>query len=165
MVGYTDPPTAVNVPDWEEDKNSPHKVSGSSSYTVSISGSKDAFLIFVSDLDTTSSSGEDVRLQVNGDTGTNYKSITADGNSTTSSSYVVMGRVENASRDIFGTAIMSGRWVESWTLDGSPGSFSANMAQGARNNNVSSPLTQFTLFSASGSSFSATIEVWGRDTG
>lgn len=154
-------PAPSNLPAWEEDGNSPYTETAVSSITYTMAAAYDRVMVTISVTNTS----EDISLdlQVNGDIGTNYDYIKIDGTTVSGTDAV---RVMNThSGDASTTFEMAGRWSTFWGVGGGTPRqvLTINVAEGGENQNVTSPLSQFTLSEIHGGTADITIEVYGRD--
>lgn len=70
-------------PNWIEDGSSPLNDSGSSSYTITLASSYDLIKVLVQELNVVGSTNPDPALRINGDDGSNYDYVDANGTETT----------------------------------------------------------------------------------
>lgn len=148
MSNWNVPP--ANHPDWEPVKGEPIDVSATSSTTFSVSQDYD-YIKIVSDK---SNTGFD-SLQVNGDTAGNYDYIEEDGTTTGGASYFPIGRAHR--RD---EVVISADASSIHAHAERPNGFAARFVGGS-NANVSSPISQFTLFDNSGNNRTCYARVYG----
>jgi hypothetical protein len=166
-VTYPDGTTVTTSPGggiWTEDGNSPSSLSGSSSYTFTLADTFDVVLISIMDFDFSGDPGEQLSMQVNGDTGSNYNRRGGDGGFTSGETNwpLEVLSTSNSVRSQGNIVLeIDGRWNKNVRM-GNHKAFSSNNTEYGINLNVTSPLDQFSLFSG-GTNFSATLTVLGRD--
>jgi len=151
-----------NEPDWTEDGNSPFSVTSTEDPTYTLASSYDLIWVLIGDIDGMGG-GATLGLQVNGDTGTNYNYLSADGTQTTASDKIAIEESVSASRSLTGWISMTGNAAES-----NFGVHSAIPATGATTDGLqygvkeptTFPINQFT-FTTGGSSVDVTARVYG----
>jgi len=151
---------------WNEDGNSPFRVSGGSSVTANLADTYDIWYVIYT-VNNPSSSDYNLYLRVEGDSGTNYNEYFADGS-------VVIDRSRFRPQRVYsnnfqpGAVTMDGRWgrFASYNSVG-PTVAGRNVPPGTLGHNdaVSSPLTQISLSEGgngpNNSDFD--VRVYGRD--
>jgi len=148
-----------NVPDWTEDSDSPQTATGADSITVSIGDPSDVNWCYVKASDN-NSSADNADVQVNGDSGSNYKAVnqagtTSNGNTSFPNVVPFVGNAEVVFVFQLNTA-RSGVGLRSLVADSAAGATVAGVNQA-----VSGQLNQFTI--SRGASTDFTVEVFGRD--
>jgi len=120
MPNYTDPEAEPNVPNWQEDGNSPFTFTDVASASMSLSESYSLLLVEIGQLNGDNTSAEDLRLQINNITSTVYNYTYQDGTSTTNGDAFVLSNA-NPVR-------LTGGWFEliSGTSGGGNGRLVAN---------------------------------------
>jgi len=151
---------------WNEDGNSPFRVSGSSGLTAILADTYDIWYAFFT-VDNPSASDYNLHLRMEGDGGTNYNEYFADGSS-------AFGRTRFRPQRVYsnnlqqGAFIMDGRWSRFASYNNvGPTISGKNVPPGTvgHNDAVSSPLTRISLSEGgngpSNSDFD--IRVYGKD--
>jgi len=147
---YTDPKSGFpNLPEWEEDGNSPLQVTGESSATYSLADTYDYILLIASP----ANNGFD-QIQVAGDTGTNYDFVDNSDTVTTGATEwpipQAFVRESVIIRDTFANA----------TISVTPANSNTGQTVYGENNTISS-VDQFTLKDSGGSTRDTTVKVYG----
>lgn len=164
-MGDWDSPPVENVPDWEEDGNSPVTVTNASSASITLAGTYDEVVIRVK-MEPPAGTFASVICQINGDTGTNYRQFNVDGTTNTGASKWKITQADDAAPIVAG-AWITGRWGNEAVIRnprGVLGNGSASMGHGGDNSAVTSPLDSITVSDDGGNTMDAiTLEVFGRD--
>jgi len=146
--GLVDQAEGVNVPDWEEDPNSPATGSNTGSVTVSLANSLVYARVIVKARYDSSGSFFNLNMRVNGDTGTNYDYEELGGSTTAGRDEWVLTQADDK----------TGTWAGSVDLNANstgiacsgPFSKSARGSSGeilaGTNRSVSAPLNSVTAF-------------------
>jgi hypothetical protein len=151
-----------NIPDWEEDANSPDSATGVSNFTYSIGSSFDQYLKFVEI--TAGGNRAKIEWRVDGDTTANYRELATGGSlSTGADSW------QDIANDIESGAEQSYQFVYTPAFNGkiaitpvTTGPFSGlSVAAGLDGSQM--PPSQWTVFEPSGNTFDIKTEVYGRD--
>lgn len=150
---------------WTEDSNSPHNLSGDTSYKLNIADNRDLIQIFIANVSISRSAQPDFNLRVNADTGGNYTYFKADGSTTSSASeFTITDRLDG--NDSNGIINLSGRWENNIGVTSDVGMANGSGLSTGVNTNISSPLNSITLFNKNtNDNFSANVEILGRDIG
>jgi len=144
--------TEPNVPAYEEDPNSPLEVSQQTSATFTLANPSNRVLV----LNDPTVRGFN-RLQVNGDTGSNYNRVLEDGTEIIGDPEMSVGRSEQrANIVLIGTD--SAVRMATDTADARAGG-----TTGGENTTISGPITQFTLRVSSVTPVDARIRVFALD--
>lgn len=147
---------------WTEDGNSPLTGTGASSYTFTLADTFDIVLVQVQ-LQDTSGAVNRFDLQANGDAGTNYNFVRADGTSATGGTQVTEINELGGGAERTDYFIIDGRWAGAWTGGSPPPDGVASRAVGWHNGAITSPLTQLTV--VGGGTFDISLSVFGHDIG
>jgi len=157
--------TEPNVPEWEEDPNSPvSDASGSvSSIQVTLADTYDVVRVVAKG----DYSGDfaNLQIQVNGDTGTNYNARDTDGGETRGVSFWPIATLtDTGPNTVVGSCHISGRFQEQCAVCNVPGAARASSfpTQHGDNTNVTGPLDSVTVRYPFGAD-SGVVEVYGRD--
>jgi hypothetical protein len=151
----------------EEDDNSPVEFSGEASYTYTLAGDYDVIYVTFDDVVGGNGSVSALRLQVNGDTGGNYRHYRPNvggtsGDSAWSIATLGSPNIENVN----GTVTLDGRWANEIGIGNKDlrANGSGNTIHEGKNNGVSPPLTEFSLFwNTSDVLDGGRMRVYGRD--
>ena len=149
-----------NIPDWQEDGNSPQTATSTDSITYTPETTFDIYYVFVQ-ID--SSDFWEVGVQVNGDDGPNYTVRESDGTLTSDANHVLIDTISSPTNDVIGFK-MRGRWGDRWHIGmNDTGAVAATI--GGRNGSVTSPISQFSILETfdNNSAEEITIDVFGRD--
>lgn len=148
-----------NVPDWVEDGNSPATASAANSVSITLASSYDEVMVFATAVDQ-SGTDADVNMQVNGDTGANYRFVDQGGTRTTGASSFAEVAQGAANQKTVVQAVLSahagGIKVGSLARDDATSSL-----QGGSNVNVVPPVDSVTL--STGASTDWVLEAFGRN--
>jgi len=149
---------------WKEDGNSPDSETGIGSFTYTPATVYDLYLVVVEW--SAGGSNTTLSLQVNGDAGANYDLIKFSGGTTSGASDA--GTVDFGSSGSTGNRtvlLIDGRWGDSgWASFTRQMHAGASSTKKADNENVTAPLSQFTiLFKGVSDADLNKIEVLGRD--
>jgi hypothetical protein len=158
---------AANSPDWTEDPNSPHTLTGSSNYTITLADSYDD-VRFVVKQDDIISANEDLYIRLNGFDGDNYTQRNQDGTSTSGLTRINAGKIYDF--DLMAPALkfeVDGRVEEIMTYMGKPRLPDAGAAVSAkaRTGNLYDTLNSVELYTSGGTAVDMIVEVFGRDFG
>jgi len=149
-----------NVPDWTEDANSPGSATNVGSFTFTLAGTFDVVRCYLK-ISEVAGSVQVLNMQVNGDTGANYRYRTTRGTLTTGdTNWDTIGflRSNNTNRFIVD---LEGRWGNRIEM-GNCITGESNVILGASNAAVSSPLDSITVFGNAGNITVDSMEVYGR---
>lgn len=143
-----------NVPGWVEDANSPFTGSGADTHTYTVAGNHDKLLVMV-DCEATTNGRY---IQVNGDTGTNYNYVDNSNTTTTGATRWNLGSFLDLAKVTAFEFSEIGVGIGLSVIDAS--GYAGNLISG-RNQNVTSPITQFTVSEGGGTTFDITAKVYG----
>lgn len=166
-VTYPDGTVVTDSPGgiWEEDGNSPVSISGKNSETVNLSGSYDLVMVSISQPENETTNEDDLEIQVNGDTGTNYDVVNNDGSISADESSVSPLILDDGGEPGYAIIKICGRWKGKCVGEIIGGAIGGAYAKGFNNTSVTSPLSSITVFTDAGNNFSADLEILGRDIG
>lgn len=154
---------AQNLPDWEEDVNSPISVTGDSSADITLNGTYDQVMVVLHDIRGSVSTSETLLVQINGDTGSNYHQRNQDGTDNIGrTDWSIAHNVPDAV-SVSGSVLVSGRWTNGAGISNVAGGTEGGATlQSGRNPNVTAPLDSITVFWRDGT-ITGEIEVYGRN--
>lgn len=131
---------------------------GVNTSTYTISGSYD-ILEFHVEID---ASNAGMNLRANGDTGSNYDYTDQGGTTNSNQTEIDLGSTYGEGIFVFSCQYHFGtRWIG----NNDPMGFTFSAANGFSNDNITSPLTDVTIFSSDSSTFDITWQVYGKDIG
>lgn len=144
---------------WTEDGNSPFTVTGANSISGTLASDYDQVLLALKSTDT-NGNGNNVSMQVNGDTGSNYDNFDVTGAETSGASSWP-NIVTHGANITTTTAILVNGFNGGLGIDNLYGTTVASATHKGSNFNVSAPLDSFTFDRGAPTDF--TVEAFGRD--
>lgn len=151
-----------NVPNWQEDGNSPASTNGAGSITYTIADTFDIYYIAL-DVDDVSGATNRIDLQLDGVTSSTYKYTDYNATQTTSASQIERVLILTANENNRLEGKITGRFGNNATYTNTLNPGANASAQIGKTTDATSPLSQFTFLGESNADW--LIEVYGRDIG